>query len=733
MLLRMPSPRRAFCLLLLLTAVLPAQAPKVGAAGDLARAEVLGADDLGRDRVLAAIAASKATARLGHPDAAREAWLRFVEVRASGCLRSNGHLQATAAVQWDADRERLRIELVPGPRFRCGLVEARGNQAVATAALAAAFAERWQPGEPVRLSASFGAELSERLRQAYRQAGHHGVEGGIEVEPRDDGTATLVVTVRDEGPLHRVAAVAVEGEPDATAREAVTARLQELVGEPWHAATRERLQASIDALARYHPVTVEDRAGADGAVALTVRVVPVTFGLPIAAERPELPRLRAGRDWLLAALASTHAFHVLLEARPGQGPIRVRTLEAWLSGQGLLVRADGVQAGERELGEVWLWGSADGFGLCLPGARVCATFDVDLQTRLQLRLVPESPDSMEARWGVGWSNRKPGQPAIGLDAVISDLAFARILTSDQQQVRLQDGVLEVVPLTGDARLRVLADDTVELRASVDEEPGRLSVELAPSVLQKRLAGLQEEWRAAGVVDGDLRALLGATGAAELMQAAWQQVGRAVGAELPAAAQVTELWPLLRAVAAAQPAFARPADEAAAAIRLPEAGVRATFADQLLEVLALDQPFGSWCERLHRVQAQLRTAGSRTEAEASLREWAAWWDDHAPGAIGHWLAAEAFAARGVGQLAQRLAAGAREHLDAAAAGAELASLLPRTVLPAIGAAVRADPAVRALVAAADDADDTALGAATVEVLWQRLLRSVLAARLRALAG
>lgn len=296
----------------MLGAVLPAQDPTVGERGSLAHVVVVGAEAIGRDRFLAAVAAAPAAALAGRPDAPRAAWLQFLQQRALQCLRANGYLQAEVAVTWDAAADAPRLELQPGEPFVIGPIRCDGNTAVTTADLVAAVGDRWRTGAPLRLSAGFAAEVVGALQQVYSAAGHLAAAARVEVTPLADGSAELRITVAEEGPCFAVAAVAVVGESADAERDAVAERLRFIVDQPWTRAMRERVRAALEGLGRYHVIQLDDRARAGDRIApLTVRVAPATFGLSLLQPSPPpLALLRRGRDWLAPALAGSHCVRV---------------------------------------------------------------------------------------------------------------------------------------------------------------------------------------------------------------------------------------------------------------------------------------------------------------------------------------------------------------------------------------------------------------------------------------
>lgn len=386
----------------------------------------------------------------------------------------------------------LRLDIEEGPRLRCGSVRVDGNEAVSTAAIAAALAagdDSWREGEPAPVDQLALAAAAERVRACYRRVGRHGARCELELE-LDGERLRLCVHVDAEGREVRVQRLRLEGERDGD-EAAVLARLRFEPGARYDEAFATDLQQQLERLGRYVRVQLPDgTAAVQGRLDPLLVQVELTGFAPPAAAMPwdDLAQVQRGFAWLQRHLQQGGTLHFDWHAERGQTllPMQVSCtgLRLDFGLRGLALQIDQLLvAGPAPIDaalilrpdQILLAARPQHHGLSM-GADV-------LQFSAWLQTVPQG-EYMDVHWGVGLSARAGSEARLQLHPSTA----LYVLRHPSLQWR-RDGAalvaatlggIEIVRIGGDGELQLLLQKQAGLTGvaldfgkSLDEACSRL--------------------------------------------------------------------------------------------------------------------------------------------------------------------------------------------------------------------------------------------------------------------
>ena len=280
------------CLSLLLTAVcwttvvaaapgdIPAS-PTAAALADPSRWRFVGCDAFPADELRDALAASVDVIVASRSSGTINRLIEVVTRELTLGYRSGGYPDAVVAADINRDARQLVITIDEGKLFRQGKVEVRGATSIDVDRLIASVKQKYAPaeaipvfagtpadgeaplhwikpnGQPEKLNdaiwnpsqpASFAPsvwKMWEPLVQLFlKRQGYSDPVVAMSVESAEDGTATLVISIRDEGPRIVLGEIGVTGN-ERNSTEDILEYLQLKLGQPFDAMQQARLHWQI--------------------------------------------------------------------------------------------------------------------------------------------------------------------------------------------------------------------------------------------------------------------------------------------------------------------------------------------------------------------------------------------------------------------------------------------------------------------------------------------------------
>jgi hypothetical protein len=353
------APLALFCL-----ALLRASAEEVGEAGVTARMELAGNRAIASADLRAALLGDLDWLLASHPRAPRERMAVVASERIGAGYQASGfpHPAVTASIVGG----RLRVEIVEGPRFRCGAVVVSGATAIPPATVAAwlttaqpkarawtaseqqaaqagepearagepqvgikATGSRrplptelddplWRAGELADFTPAFAQRLAGQVRAGYARAGRLAAVVAAAVAEIPDGSAELRVAISDEGAVARVAEVTIDG-LERTPRAEVERVLGLAPDQALDQDSTARLEQALSDCGRFRFQQVKLEPTADRTRWRVAVVVQESGNIPPLPQplSPEAQALLTARAWLLADLHDGPEDLVLTTSRPG--------------------------------------------------------------------------------------------------------------------------------------------------------------------------------------------------------------------------------------------------------------------------------------------------------------------------------------------------------------------------------------------------------------------------------
>lgn len=218
------------------------------AAREPAEIEFEGIESFDIESVRRALATDVPMQAASHPRVPIAEYLRTLRHRLGEGYQYAGYLNVKLSVRQDEATGQIKARIREGKPYRCGTIEVTGVEADEALAIQAALEEPFPPvdavpvtitaadgtehtvwetsqGQPARLRApvwprggqaragtAAWSEVWRRIYRHLRASGRYKPDFTIDVVPNhDEGTATLVVKIKDLGPVSMVAGIVIEG------------------------------------------------------------------------------------------------------------------------------------------------------------------------------------------------------------------------------------------------------------------------------------------------------------------------------------------------------------------------------------------------------------------------------------------------------------------------------------------------------------------------------------------
>lgn len=295
-------------------------APTAAALADPSRWRFVGCEAYKADELRDALAASVDVIVASRSSGTVNRLVEVVTRELTLGYRSVGYPDAVVATDIDRDTRQLVITIDEGKLFRQGQVEVRGATSIDVDRLISTVKQKyapadaipvfagtpaegeaplhwikpngqpeklhdalWNPGQPASF-ASTAWKLSEPLVQLFlKRQGFSDPVIAVSVEAAEDGTATLVIAIRDEGPRIVLGEIEVTGH-ERNSTEDILEFLQLKLGQPFDALQQARLHWWLKQAARFlkHDVQLISPPFGEGPSRLKLTLV----------EAPRVPTLK---------------------------------------------------------------------------------------------------------------------------------------------------------------------------------------------------------------------------------------------------------------------------------------------------------------------------------------------------------------------------------------------------------------------------------------------------------
>jgi len=503
---------RSIVLVLLLAGpVLAAPAQSVGTLGDPGRFEFTGNATFSTEHLRSALAFDLSILVAGHPDTSLGEFVAIVQRRVAEGYEHSGFAVASVRVRVDDERQVLVIDIDEGPRSRAGNIEVIGARTLPVEA----FQQRvrspridatvrkpsgapsskpalWTPGKPVSFSTSHWRGQREEFQKILNELGYYDtvLQVGVRAEP--DDTATLVVTIEDEGPRATLGEFEILG-ADRNSVEDVIRFLDLPLGTVLDAERKEQIEKRLRDCGRYlkHDLEIVTPPIGDAPSILRIRLVELPgaprLEEPLTEKQQVLVRLAA---WLNTLEETDHDLELRAvaggttpgEAVPPGSPILHARAVISQQNRACLLQVRAVVPPDREL--VHVWAHLHPQGLELGSPRHGLKFEgpaIALAVRATAGWTAHAPDAQgrmtSLQFGVGADSNTDGtRPPFTLDTKVAAAAALREAIALDRQLVLQDGILTA------------RTDTAHFE--VDAETGRLitlRINQGPTLQQEILA------------------------------------------------------------------------------------------------------------------------------------------------------------------------------------------------------------------------------------------------------
>lgn len=651
-----------------------------------------------------------------------EAWLALVRECCANHCRATGHFGADIDVR--SDDGQTVVEVAEGLAHRWGHPHIEAGEIVAEDAIRAAL--DLPVGETVDWRPHVERSLQRAAQRAFVERGLLDAELSLDVAPSDDGLLTLTVRVEKEGPVARIQALEIRGEPSEGVAAVLRQRLAFARDAPFTRDLGHRIRAEIGQLFRY--LRVDARPGIradDGSCILALELVVAPNGLDPAQPTPDEVAVlgRAVRRLAEAARTDLTIGGSLgwIDAVQGDGPRWWDRLSATFHPNAALVVAEKLRVLGEDLGTVTLYTTAETSVLAMPdqGWRTDLGPVARLSFQFSSRLDAKDPTEGETRWGIGIKTRTPDQAPIAFDLQLQEVSL--LLARDRGLFSLQPDGARYGFYVGADRLITHVDgatgelEPFEAEFGPEGAEGQLSFGRGASVIET-IEALRTDWERAGI-----ESIPPAEAARRMLKGALDDsdAGMLLGALIDVAAT------------------ASPAQQGQWLGQIR--GWVAQVPHRLISMVAgqpsraLHVPFGSWFEVIRRLSRRLESVPNPVAVRPALEDFVDVWLSTEHRALAAWAAAEMLRSWGFGRLSTRIAghyeggthwASVRSDVrEALSSGNDLARALARA-----GAIWKQSPSCARALGNEAQGTDLQAGLCGLGILWDRWLATPLARRL-----
>ena len=295
-------------------------APTAAALADPSRWRFVGCDAFPAEELRDALTASVDVIVASRSSGTVDTLIEVVTRELTLGYRSGGYPDAVVEADVDRAARQLVITIHEGKLFRQGKVEVRGATSIDVDRLISAVSQKyapaeaipvfvgtpgeneaplkwlkpsgqpgmlhdaiWNPGLPASFAPSVWKSREPLVQLFLKRQGYSDPVVATSVEAADDGTATLVISIRDEGPRIVLGEIEVTGN-ERNSTEDILEYLQLKLGQPFDALQQARLHWQLKHAARFlkHDVQLSSPPFSDGPSRLTLTLV----------EAPRVPTLK---------------------------------------------------------------------------------------------------------------------------------------------------------------------------------------------------------------------------------------------------------------------------------------------------------------------------------------------------------------------------------------------------------------------------------------------------------
>ena len=328
-------------------------APTVAALADPSRWRFVGCEAFPADELRDALAASVDVIVASRSSGTIDKLIEMVTRELTLGYRSVGYPDAVVAADVNRDARQLVITIDEGKLFRQGQVEVRGSTSIDVDRLIAAVTQKyapeksipvfegtpaageapfkwlkpngqpetlkdaiWNPGKPASFAPTVWKSWDLLIQLFLKRQGYADPVLSTSVEPVRDGTATLVITIRDEGPRIVLGEIEVTGN-ERNSTEDILEYLQLKPGQPFDALQQARLHWRLKQAARFlkHDVQLISPPFGDGPSRLKLTLV----------EAPRVPTLK--EPFTPEQLVAIRAAHWMSTQREFDWEVSLRAIQ----------------------------------------------------------------------------------------------------------------------------------------------------------------------------------------------------------------------------------------------------------------------------------------------------------------------------------------------------------------------------------------------------------------------
>jgi len=234
-----------FSLVTLLPALASAAPDIVGDYGDIDAIQFVGNDTFSSKQIRSALSVNLDVLLAGHPAAPMDELLQILDQKVTDGYLHLGFADVDVTTRFDEARSVVIVAVVEGPRYLAGRIEVAGvvtvpidrlkeritspqpdtSQTWVPPELAEALPRTQKPLWPVGKPASFAMghwqHQYDAFQKAFQSLGYFDTTFDVTTRPDPDGSAVLVISVRDEGPRAVLGEIEVVGNQQNSAEDII--------------------------------------------------------------------------------------------------------------------------------------------------------------------------------------------------------------------------------------------------------------------------------------------------------------------------------------------------------------------------------------------------------------------------------------------------------------------------------------------------------------------------------
>ncbi|MFO1045630.1 MAG: hypothetical protein U0941_27940 [Planctomycetaceae bacterium] len=477
------------CAFVLLTSIpSTAAVPKVvGILGDPERIQFIGNEKIESRDLRAALGFDLEFLVAAHPDAPLAQLLPLLELRLADGYRHFGFADVTAKATYVEQRNGIVATIEEGQRYLSSDIEIAGARKLPVAKLKALMvstapdlaAEQkkqektpnygppapakpiWVKGKPASFLPGYWKAKHETMQKLLQSLGYHDVQFDMSPRPESNGTATLVVTIADEGPCARLGEIEVIGLQRNSAEDVIS-----YLNLPKQAVMdsdlKQRIEQKLRDAARFLEFKVEFITPPFGEADSILRITLLEYDeAPLLSETftPEEAVLIKLANWLNNFESTDNDFELKLrgpplkvepEDDPPAGTLLVEfNLTVSHRKQGSLIHFKLKEHLERDLVELWAQLTPDLVSIYSPRHKLrFETRNVRQCVMGAMHWTAQRPgphgEISKFTFGTGIRSNLEGKlPPFILQMIVDPVAAVREAKRNDDQIQIQDGTLSI--------------------------------------------------------------------------------------------------------------------------------------------------------------------------------------------------------------------------------------------------------------------------------------------------